>query len=193
MHFYFSRTIFVLIPTFLFCFAAAAEVIDNEPSMRPQVTKRMVKKAEKEANPPPPKVPAFLQHCQNSGKRFRDAGGKIKTSFQPDWGVCDQDSISGSSLLAIDWSKCSITPADRVEVVSSTGLDEGEQLGSLAMYQVNTLLSLCQSFTLISTFLTCVYALCRPMLISSLFSIKPRLIRRKKGTLLRQSPKLIEN
>lgn len=114
--------------------------------MRPHTTKRMVKKAEKEANPPPPKVPAFLKHCQNSGKRFRGDEGEMKTAFQPDWGVCDQDSISGSSLLAVDWSKCSITLADRVEVVSSTGLDEGEQLGSLALYQVNTLLSFCCQF-----------------------------------------------
>lgn len=104
--------------------------------MRPQTTKRMVKKAEKEANPPPPKVPAFLQHCQNSGKRFRAGGGNMKTAFQPDWGICDQDSVSGSALLAMDWSKCSVSPVDRVETVSSTGLEEVIQLGSQAMHQV---------------------------------------------------------
>lgn len=123
---------------FALCFSAA-EVLDSEPAMQQVTTKRMIKKAEKEANPPPPKVPEVLQPCSKAGKRFRGTDGSTKTAFMPAWGICEQDSISGSSLLAVDWSKCSITAHDLADALSRTSLEEGEQLGSQAMYQVHTL------------------------------------------------------
>ncbi|KAK1357003.1 hypothetical protein POM88_050259 [Heracleum sosnowskyi] len=116
----------------------AAEALDREPGMGEQVTKRMVKKAEFVANPPPPKVPDFLTHSQKAGKRFRDSEGIIKTTFQPAWGICGQDSIVGSSLLAMDWSRFSITPPDMVNVLARSKLDETEQMGTQAIYQLNS-------------------------------------------------------
>ncbi|KAK1396935.1 hypothetical protein POM88_006798 [Heracleum sosnowskyi] len=98
----------------------------------------MVKKAKFVANPPPSKVPDFLTHSQKAGKRFRDSEGTVKTTFQPAWGICEQDSIAGSSLLTMDWSRFSITPPDMVNVLARSGMEETEQMGSQAMYQPNS-------------------------------------------------------
>ncbi|KAK1368102.1 hypothetical protein POM88_034194 [Heracleum sosnowskyi] len=116
----------------------AADNIDKEPANSGQVTKRMSKKAELAANPPPPKVPEFLTLSQKAGKRSRNLEGNVKTAFQPSWGICEQDSIAGSSSLAMDWSKFSITPPDMVNLLARSGFEETEQLGCQAMYQMNS-------------------------------------------------------
>ncbi|KAK1365699.1 hypothetical protein POM88_041260 [Heracleum sosnowskyi] len=116
----------------------AADDIDKEPANSEQVTKRMARKAELAANPPPSKVPDFLTHSQKAGKRFRNSEGIVKTAFQPSWGICDQDSIAGSSMLAMEWYRFSITPPDMVNLLARSGLEETEQLGSQAMYQMNS-------------------------------------------------------
>ncbi|XP_063942583.1 uncharacterized protein LOC135150274 [Daucus carota subsp. sativus] len=98
----------------------------------------MMKKLAERANPPEPTTPAFLQHSQQAGKRFRDADGHMQTAFMPAWGICDQHSVSGSSLLAKDWSRECITPPDRTNIVERTSLDEAEQLGASAAYNLNS-------------------------------------------------------
>lgn len=84
------------------CFILVVDAIDSALRMGEQVTKRMIKKVANEANPPEPKIPKVLKKCQNSGKRFRDVEGNIKMTFMPEWGICEQDSVIKSSLLAID-------------------------------------------------------------------------------------------
>lgn len=64
--------------------------------------KRMMKKASKEANPPDSKVPDFLKHCQNSGKRLRDVDGNAKMALMPEWGIYAEHSVFGSALLIVD-------------------------------------------------------------------------------------------
>lgn len=126
---------------------SAAESLDANPGMVEKQTKRMAKQAEKLANPSPSKLPGFLKSRSKGGKRFRDAEGKTKTAFMPSWGICEQDSIHGDSLLSIDWSKCSITPPDMVNVMARASINETEQLGCQAMYQV------CVQFTFTFTWL----------------------------------------
>lgn len=96
----------------------------------------MLKQKAKEDNPPPVQAPSFLKHCEKAAKRFRDPDGRVKTTFQPEWGIADQDAISGCSLLAMDWSRFSITEPDKANVFPSHDIDENEQLGALAAYQV---------------------------------------------------------
>ena len=86
----------------IICFVSAVEIIDDDQGRGDKVTKRMMKKLAERANPPEPTTPAFLQHSQQAGKRFRDADGHMQTAFMPAWGICDQHSVSGSSLLAKD-------------------------------------------------------------------------------------------
>ncbi|KAL1826482.1 hypothetical protein ACET3Z_004894 [Daucus carota] len=112
----------------------SVEIIDDDQGRGDKVTKRMMKKLAERANPPEPTTPAFLQHSQQAGKRFRDADGHMQTAFMPAWGICDQHSVSGSSLLAKDWSRECITPPDRTNIVERTSLDEAEQLGASAAY-----------------------------------------------------------
>lgn len=125
----------------LFCFILVAEEMDQRPEMRPMITKRMVKAAEKALDPPASKVPTFLEHCSKSGKRSRNTNGSIKTPFIPNWGICEQDSVLGSPAMALDWAKCSITPPDLLAVTATDKLEESEMLGAQALYQVTHVLS----------------------------------------------------
>lgn len=121
----------------IFLFAiSAAEEIDSRPQNQPTVTKRMKKKAEELLNPTKPRVPHFLEGCSQGGKRSRNAGGDMRTPFIPPWGICEQDSIFGSPHLALDWSKLSITPPDRVTLHAGDRMDESQLMGAQALYQV---------------------------------------------------------
>lgn len=75
----------------------------------------------------------------------------MQTAFMPEWGICEQHSVSGSSLLAKDWSRECITPPDRVNIVERTGIDEAEQLGASAVYNVSS------SFTCLYSFVFTIY------------------------------------
>ncbi|XP_017243330.1 uncharacterized protein LOC108215365 isoform X2 [Daucus carota subsp. sativus] len=111
------------------------EIIDDTQGRGEQVAKRMLKKLHQSANPPKPTSHAF---CQKVGKRFRDVDGHMQTAFMPAWDIYDQHSVSGSSLLAKDWSRECITPADRISIVERTGLEEAEELGASAAYKLNS-------------------------------------------------------
>ena len=106
--------------------------------MKPAVSARMVKKAEKDMNPPARRLPNFLVQCSSSpsGKRIRNTDGSIKTPFVPNWGICEQDSIAGSPALALDWAKCSVTPPDLVAACAVDKMAESEMLGAHSLYQV---------------------------------------------------------
>jgi hypothetical protein len=109
---------------------------DSRPENAPAMTKRMVRDAAKAAEKTVPKVPDFLGGESQAGKRSRNADGGIKTPFVPSWGICEQDSVLGSPALALDWSKCSITPPDLLTVTAGDKSDEAELLGAQALYQV---------------------------------------------------------
>lgn len=109
--------------------------------MRETVTKRMERRAEKEANPPSPTIPNFLRSPSQGGKRSRDGNGGIKTPFVPGWVITEQDSVSGSSLLAVDWSKHVVTGPDMVESLLRSTIEESEHLGAQALYQVRASLN----------------------------------------------------
>lgn len=100
-------------------------------------TRRMMHRDEQARNPPQPKVPDFLQRCPKSGKRSKGSKGSSKTLFIPDWGIYTQDSVLGSPSLALDWSKCSITPPDLITTTTGDRLQDSEAFGTQAFYQVN--------------------------------------------------------
>lgn len=127
----------VLIPMFSLHFSAAEE-IDSRPENQPQVTRRMIKKATEQLNPPDRRVPSFLEGCSQGGKRSRNAGESMRVPFAPDWGICEQDSILGSTDLAVSWSRLSITAPDLLTVMAGDKVDEAERLGAQALYQVPT-------------------------------------------------------
>lgn len=97
----------------------------------------MIKKAEKEANPEDVPAPEFLQHCSKAGKRIRSSDGSMKTAFMPDWGICEQDAIKDSHLLAREWSRNAIAPADKVHFATATDLEENESMGAYHAYNVS--------------------------------------------------------
>lgn len=132
----------VLIPMFFLCFVTAAEIIDNEPKNKVTTSSRMIKHAEKRANPPSPKIPDFLNQSKHGGKRYRDVHGDTKTAFLPEWGLCEQDEVLGSSMLAQEWSKCSITAPDKLKIAATTGIGECEGYGALALYQASVFIKL---------------------------------------------------
>lgn len=97
----------------------------------------MIKKAEAAYGSLPPKIPEFLGDGPSGGKkRTKNSDGSSRTPFEPSWGICAQDSVLGNPALALDWSKCSITPPDMVHVSSGERILESEQLGAHALYQV---------------------------------------------------------
>lgn len=76
------------------------------------------------------KVLDFLRHRSKSRKRVKSSDGNSKTPFIPDWDICANESILGSLILALDWSKCSITPSDLIIVTTGDRLQEAEEHGS---------------------------------------------------------------
>lgn len=62
-------------------------------------TKRMVKKSEQEKNPHAVKIPNILKHSQKSEKWAKGSDGSSKTPFEPEWGICAQDSVLGSPRI----------------------------------------------------------------------------------------------
>lgn len=52
--------------------------------------------------------------------------------FTPDWGICEHDSVLGSSALASAWSRLSITPPDLLTVTAGDKIDESARLGAQA-------------------------------------------------------------
>lgn len=118
----------------------AAEETDNRPANQPTVTRRMMKKAEAQLEPSRREVPQFLEENSQGGKRYRNAGESVRTPFTPDWGICDQDSILGSTSLAVAWSRLSITPPDVLTATAGDKIDEAERLGAQGLYQVNAYL-----------------------------------------------------
>lgn len=119
---------------------SVAEELDSRPGMEPTTTKRMIKRAEKAKIPTGPRIPSFLEGCSQPGKRGRSTDGSIRSPFIPTWGICEQDSALGSPALALDWSKCSITPPDLLTVTAGDKIEESELLGAQALYQVCHLL-----------------------------------------------------
>ena len=80
---------------------------------------------------PEPTVPSFLMYCKNAEKRPRmEQASTPFAAFQPSWGICESDTISGISELSMEWSRHSITPTDHATFIRSGGIDEAEILGA---------------------------------------------------------------
>ncbi|KAK1392185.1 hypothetical protein POM88_011241 [Heracleum sosnowskyi] len=95
----------------------ASGIIDLDLGTGGKVSRKIIEKRLKEANPSEPKIPEFLSHGQNAEKKRRNPDGSSITDFKPEWGICDSNSIMGDNTLAAEWSKHRIPHADQVNIV----------------------------------------------------------------------------
>ena len=115
----------------------AAESINFNLGVGDDETHKM-KKARLAAEGPvrEPNMPGFLQPCDGAqakgkGKRAREEEeGPETAAWKPSWGIRRQDTLVGSTLNSVDWSKNSIPPADRSKIVVKTDIEEAETLGA---------------------------------------------------------------
>lgn len=126
------RTLFVIMSTFVFLSFSAVTHIDEALEVGDGETRKMILGKEAAASTTvEPRISNFLTHCQNAdkgdGKRPRSEGeDPAGVSWRPQWGICKQDAIVGSTLLSRDWSAKSITPVDQATIVQGLNLDDIE-------------------------------------------------------------------
>ena len=118
----------------LFFYSTVAGSIDGVLGVGEEETRKMILVRETTVaagDAPEPTIPSFLMHSRNAEKTPRmEQASTPFMAFHLDCGICESDTIPGSSELSMEWSRHSITPTNHATFISSGGIDEVEILGA---------------------------------------------------------------